>query len=408
MRFFSVVLALAVVGVLYLGIFERDRLVEFAGGTPPARDVPGEPVAEAAPASARGVAVVALRAEQSEIDSTVVLRGRTEAARQVDVLAETTGKVMSDPLRKGTFVDAGDVLCRIEPGTREVDRAEALARLEEARAGLPTAEARVAEAVARLAEAEINDRAARQLSEGGFASETRVAGTLAAVESARAAVQSARSGLQSAEAAIQSAEAAVAAAEAELDRLEIHAPFAGLLETDSAELGALLQPGGLCATIIQLDPIKLVGFVPETEVDKVSVGARAGARLATGREVVGEVTFLSRSADENTRTFRVEVTVDNADLSISDGQTVEIIIGGAGRPAHFIPQSALTLNDEGRLGVRVVRDATAAFAPVSVLRDTREGIWVAGLDGETDVIVVGQEFVTDGVPVDVTLRETVQ
>jgi len=408
MRFFSVVLALAVVGVLYLGIFERDRLVEFAGGAAPAEDVPDAPVAEAAPRNARGVAVVALRAEPSEIDSAVVLRGRTEAARQVDVRAETTGKVVSEPLPKGTFVEAGDLICRIEPGTREVSLAEALARLEEARAGLPTAEARVAEAAARLAEAEINDRAALRLSEGGFASESRVAGTRASVESARAAVQSAKSGLQSAEAAIQSAEAAVAAAETELDRLEIHAPFAGLLETDSAELGALLQPGGLCATIIQLDPIRLVGFVAETEVDKVSVGARAGARLATGREVAGEVTFLSRSADMNTRTFRVEVTVDNPDLSISDGQTVEIIIGGAGTPAHFIPQSALTLNDEGRLGVRVVRDATAAFAPVSVLRDTRVGIWVAGLEGETDVIVVGQEFVTDGVPVDVTLRETVQ
>ena len=44
------------------------------------------------------------------------------------------------------------------------------------------------------------------------------------------------------------------------------APFAGLLETDTAELGALLQTGSPCATIIQLDPIKFVGFVPEAEL----------------------------------------------------------------------------------------------------------------------------------------------
>lgn len=411
MRFFSIATAMVVVGVLYLVVFERDRLLEFAGRDDGASTGPSqtELLAEAAPpaevAEDDRVKVVALRSESGEIDRAVVLRGRTEAAREVDVRAETSGKVISEPIRKGAFVDEGDLLCRVDPGTREVSRSEMLARLEEARASLPTAEARVAEAEARLAEAEINDRAALQLSEGGFASETRVATTRAGVESARAAVQSARSGLESARAGIQSAEAAVAAAEKELERLEIHAPFEGIMETDSAELGELLQPGGLCATIIQLDPIRLVGFVPETAVDRVSTGAMAAARLASGRQVTGEVTFLSRSADPNTRTFRVEITVDNSDLAIRDGQTAEIVIGGEGTAAHFIPQSALTLNDEGRLGVRVVRDAAAQFAAVSVLRDARDGIWVSGLEEVVDVIVVGQEFVTDGVPVAVTYRE---
>jgi len=120
----------------------------------------------------------------------------------------------------------------------------------------------------------------------------------ASVEAAQAAIQSAQSG-------ILAAEAAVTRAEEELTRLQIHAPFAGLLESDSAELGSLMHPGTPCATIIQLDPIKLVGFVPEAQIDRVTVGATAGARLASGREVTGDVSFLSRSADPQTRTFRV-------------------------------------------------------------------------------------------------------
>ncbi len=43
--------------------------------------------------------------------------------------------------------------------------------------------------------------------------------------------------------------------------------------------------------MIQLNPIKLVGFVAETEVDQVSVGAMAGARLVSGREKTGRVSF---------------------------------------------------------------------------------------------------------------------
>ena len=72
---------------------------------------------------------------------------------------------------------------------------------------------------------------------------------------------------------------------------------------------------------------------------------------------------------------------------------------------RLLPQSALTLDDDGRLGVRTVSDGRAAFVPVSVVRDTTDGVWVSGLDATAEIIVVGQEYVTDGVPVAPTLRE---
>lgn len=409
MRLLSILTATLVVAALILLVFQRDALLSFAGVDPAADAEQVVATDEPTPEdSLRRVSVVAMRSTASSVDGAVILRGRTEADRQVDVRSETTGQIISEPLRKGAFVNAGELLCQIDPGTREIALSEARARLNEAKAGLPTAEARLAEATAFLAEAQINDNAASRLSQEGFASETRVAATTAAVEAARAQVQSSKSGVESAKAAIQSAEASVARAEEDLTNLELIAPFDGLLESDAAELGALLQPGSLCATIIQLDPIRLVGFVPETMVDRVKVGALAGARLASGREVVGEVIFLSRSADPNTRTFRVDVEIDNADLSIRDGQTAEIAIQSDGQTAHLLPQSALTLDDDGHLGVRTVDDGVAGFNQVSVVRDTTDGIWVTGLETEAEIIVVGQEFVTNGVPLDVTYQEAGQ
>ncbi|QDC09211.1 efflux RND transporter periplasmic adaptor subunit [Oceanicola sp. D3] len=418
MRLFSILIALCVAAVLYLVIMQRDLLLSFAGGGDDAPPVE-QTEAEAEPRSveadgtgageARVVSVLAIESEAREIDSAVVIRGRTEAARQVVVRAETSGQIISEPLRKGAFVDAGQMLCEIDPGTRETQLAQARAQLASARAGIPEAEARVAEARAALEEAEINDRAASQLSEGGYASDTRVAATRAGVSSAKAAVQAAQSGVEGAKSQVQTAEAAVAAAEKEIERLTITAPFSGLLESDSAELGMLLQAGSDCATILQLDPIKLVGFLPENEVDRVETGAQAGARLATGDEVTGKVTFLSRSADASTRTFRIEVQVPNPDLAIRDGQTVEIAVSADGAKAHLLPQSSLTLDDDGALGVRWVDDeSTARFAPVIVLRDTVDGVWVTGLPDQVKVITRGQEYVVDGVPVKVTLEELTQ
>ena len=398
MRLFSILAAIVAALVIYAFVFERAWLKDtLAPADTPVAEAPAPTPEDASPATAVGV--VAIHSRAQNIDSAVVVRGQTEAQRQVDVRAETSGRIISDPLRKGAFVEAGQLLCQLDPGTRKAALAEASARRAEAETRIPEAAARLAEAEARLAEAQINDTAASKLSESGYASDTRVASTRAALSSGKAAVQAAKSGLDAASTGIEAADAIVAAAREELTRLEINAPFKGLLESDTAELGSLMQPGELCGTIIQLDPIKLVGFVPETAIDRIVVGAKARATLISGREVGGDVTFLSRSADPETRTFRVEMTVPNPDLTLRDGQTAEIMIASDGTPAHLLPQSALTLNDDGTLGVRIVTGDAADFLPVTLMRDTVEGVWVTGLPDAVDVIVIGQEYVIAGAPV---------
>ncbi|SFI44728.1 efflux RND transporter periplasmic adaptor subunit [Jannaschia pohangensis] len=431
MRFFPVLTAVFVCVALFFVVLQRDALfnkaaeltgteVEATDDAPPAAETGPVAIATTETASAERVHVVALRSEAQDVADAVMVRGQSEAFRQVSLLPEVSGTVISTPIRKGAFVESGQVLCELNPGTSAAVLAEAQARLSEARARVPEARARVPEAQARVAEAEarleearINQNAAARLSEGGFASETRVANADASLRSAEAGVTAATTGLETVQAGIESAQAGVEAAEAgvlraqlDIEKLTIEAPFAGLLETDTAELGTFLQAGGPsgegCATVVQLDPIKLVGFLPEAQVDRVEVGAVAGARLASGQEVTGEVTFLSRAADDLTRTFRVEVTVPNADLAIRDGQTAEILIGTDPTTAHMVPASALTLDDEGRLGVRTVENGRAGFMPVTLVRDTQEGVLLSGLPDSVEIITVGQEYVTDGVPVRAT------
>lgn len=365
MRPIPLLTALIVLVTLYLLVMERPWLRSLAGAGPATAQATPEAAAAPEPDSAplAPLRVVVERIAEREIEQAVVLRGRTEAARRVEVRAETQGLVASDPRPRGSAVAEGEVLCELDPGTRA---------------------AALAEAQARLAEAEINFTAASRLSEGGFAAQTRVA---------------------AAEAAVRSAQAGVERAQAELDRLTIRAPFAGVLEADTAERGALLAAGGLCGTVIRLDPIRLVGFAAEAQIDKLTEGAVAGGRLSNGRDVLGRVTFLARVADPATRTFRVEVTVANPDLAIREGMSADILIQAAPERGHLVPASALTLDDAGRLGLRLVgAEGITEFAPVRVLRDTARGFWVQGLPPEADVIVVGQEYVTDGVRVEAVRR----
>lgn len=444
MKLFPLLTATLVCVALYFIVLDRETLVEFADRyVPEPNNAPTEISALNANDPAAGVTddglinVVVRRSAAQITENAVPLRGRTEALRLVEVSSEAQGRIISTPIRAGAFIEEGQVMCEIDPGTSQTALEEALARLGEAEARVPEAQARIPEALARVPEAramlaqaqaqltaaEIDGNAATRLAESGFGSDTRaatatagVAGAQAGVESAMAGVEAATAGVQSAEAGVQSAmagvraaQASVARAEAAIGQLTITAPFSGLLETDTAELGSLMQPGALCATIIQLDPIKLVGFVPETQVDRIRVGATAGAQLASGFRVQGEVTFLSRSADPSTRTFRVEITVPNSDLTIRDGQTADILIQTEGTPAHLLPSSALTLNDDGALGVRLVDgDGIVQFAEITLLRDTPRGTLVTGLPDQADVIIIGQEFVTAGVAVATTLEELTQ
>jgi multidrug efflux system membrane fusion protein len=411
MRIFPFLAAVAMAVILYMAIIERPALMAAFGmdSTPDVQASSDTDTAEV-PAADRRVKVVVKQLTAQSIDSAVLLRGQTAAARQVDVRAETSAVVVSAPLRKGAQIVEGQIMCSLDEGTRSAALDQAIAELAEAESRVPESEARVQEAQARLQEANINQNASSRLNADGFASTTRLASADAAVATAQAGVSAAQSGLRAARSGIQAAQADVARAQAELDRLVIKAPFSGLLESDTAELGALMQPGALCGTIIQLNPIKLVGFVPETEVNRVQVGAMAGARLAAGGgEVRGRVTFISRSADPQTRTFLTEIEVPNPDLAIRDGQTAEILIASEGAQAHLVPQSALTLNDEGTLGLRLVdTDNIVNFREVVLVRDTAEGVWVTGLPDVANVIVVGQEYVIEGVEVSPTPLEATQ
>ena len=149
--------------------------------------------------------------------------------------------------------------------------------------------------------------------------------------------------------------------------------------------------------IVSVDPILAVVEVAERNLAGVHLGDPAEVRLVTGKKATGKVRFISKSASANTRTYRVDVEVPNADGAIPDGITAEVAIPLAPVPATRVPRSALTFSSSGELGVRAVdADSKVAFVPVSVVDDQQENMWVGGIADGARVIVQGQDFVREG------------
>ena len=183
---------------------------------------------------------------------------------------------------------------------------------------------------------------------------------------------------------------------------KVIAPFDGYLETFSVKEGDYLNTGAVCATIIDSDPMRLIGEVSEKEINLVKVGAKAGAELISGKKVEGTVSFVSTSANKGTRTFRVEIDVNNSDRSIRDGVSAQIEIEGDTILAHKISPSILMLGEAGELGIRTVnKDDQVEFKKIEILEDSMEGIWITGLPKNTRIITIGQEYVFQGQTVNV-------
>lgn len=302
----------------------------------------------------------------------VPLRGRTQAKATVSAVAETAGTVDTVHVTKGERVEVGDALCTLDQGTRAAAVAQAEAGIEQANAA--------------LAQAELSASTNVDLRERGLAAANTANAAEVALAQARAGVTQAQAGLDN--------------ARAELDRTEIVAKVAGLVQDPVAVEGSMLSAGSPCATIVQLNPMVFTGMVPEAHIGLARTGLDAKITTVTGQAVEGKVSYISAVADGATRSFPAEIEFANDDFAIRDGVTATAIVNIGTAPGHLLPQSVLTLDDDGALGVRVVEDGVVAFYPVTIVSDTREGVWVSGLPAVAEVITIGQENVTSGQAVD--------
>lgn len=293
----------------------------------------------------------------------VMIRGRTENKRTVEVKTETSGRVIERPIEKGQVVQSGQMLCRISMEDRT---------------------ARLTEATEAVNQAKIEHEGAIRLAERGLVSDTVIATTKARLAAAKAQV---------------------ARSQIEIDHTAVRAPFTGLVEDTFVEVGTFVQPGSACATVIDLDPMLLVGRISEHDVHAVRLGEQAEGVMLSGERVAGKVTFVGKQSDPATRTYPVEIQIPNPSYELRSGITTEIQVPVGTHLAHRVSPSLLALDDEGRVGLRTLDpDNRVEFHRVELIADDAGAVWVSGLPEVATLITVGQELVIPGEQVKVTFE----
>lgn len=292
------------------------------------------------------------------VSDVVELYGRTEPDRITYVKAEISGKVEQVLAKRGAVVSKGQVIAKL---------------------AINDLESQLSRSKALLTQREIEFKGAKKLNAKGYQGEVQVS----------------------------SAAANLAAVKADIKRLEIaisytiiRAPFDGILNTRYVEQGDYVQSGDNVAMIADLNPLIVRAFVTEQQVEQLSVGQLAEVSLLSKTQLSGKVRYIASVADDNTNTFKIEVTIENTDNQFLAGISSEVDIILNEVQAIKMSPALLALDEMGNIGVKTVNNEKVVFTPINIVKSENDGLWLAGLGQQADVITLGQGFVRSGDIVD--------
>ncbi|MEP3562064.1 MAG: efflux RND transporter periplasmic adaptor subunit [Marinobacter sp.] len=299
------------------------------------------------------VEVEILKAEPYQ--PSIKLQGQIEPWQKVMVSARTAGTVERLQVSLGQRVKAGAPLVKLSTDGRDAVVASWQARIRKLKSDLS---------------------AARKLKARNLVAEKEIL---------------------SLESELAAARAELTAAQLTLQHLNPVAPFDGVVNRREVDPGTLVKVGTPLLELVQIDRLKATGQVSQQTVKDVQPGQAVEVILLDDTRLAGVVSFVASAADTATRSFAVEVVVENPERKRAAGGTATLNVRLPEQKAMFISPANLSLNDDGRPGVKYVdSNNQVVFETVKLLSISTDGAWVTGLPDEILLITRGAGFVVAG------------
>jgi len=329
--------------------------------------------------------VVVIQVKEEAVNPPVEYAGRVEAVQAVDLRARVEGFLEQVAFQEGAMVKAGDLLYVIEQAPY--------------RAAFDQASAGVAEAKALLKRTGQYLHRLQSVKSGGIS-----ASDLDAATSAN----------QQAEARLEEAEANLVKARLNLGYTTISAPISGRIGPTAYTKGNLVGPSSVpLARIVQMDPIRVVYAMSETDLAEVQAADRGSStqiylrekyiprlRLPNGQlySHEGRIDFIDNQMDPGTGTIAVRAVFDNAEDRLLPGQYVTVLVSlKEAKERPLIPQSAVLEDRDGRYVLVVDKDNTVQIKRIRTGAAYQDR-WVveSGLSAGETIVVQGVQKAVPG------------
>ena len=295
--------------------------------------------------------------QRSEFSKIIKLRGFSEASRIVILKSQVDGRISTKQFKKGNFYKAGTQLLLIDPEDK-------IAKVKEMEALLNQ----------RKKEYEVSE----SLFKKGFRSEVKLSQSRTNFENALALFEK---------------------SQVALNNTKVTMPFDSAIEESYVELGDYLKKGDSIAKVVDLSPLFIETSANEKQIKDILVNQKAKVNIV-GKEITGLVNYISKTSDPNTRNFKIQVKIENDDYKILSGLSSEIEIQGPKQNAYLVPSSLVTLNNIGKIGIKIIENQIVKFIPIEILSDTGNGYCIdskeLSANNYISIITQGQDFTIDG------------
>lgn len=382
--------------------------------------------------------VLAQPASQTEA---LTLPGNIDAILYTTIYARIDGYLKQRCVDIGDQVKQGQVLAEIDTPTTVEKLAQAVAALDEAKAGLLSAKAQYKEALAKeeAAKAQVEKEHAnvdyaevtanrwQDLCTRGAVSvqskdeKVRLLNAQdAQLQSVEANLRVAQANVKAAAAQVDVARASVVAKDADVKRLraelsfaKVIAPFDGVITERKVDPGALITQGSQTSNLelyqmAKIDRLRIYVSVPQRVARYLKEGMNADVMVQEfpDRHFVGKVTNVSGALDPKTRTRQTEIQIDNPDRALLPGMYAEVRLSAL-REAPWIrvPGTTIVTRNDGNYVV-VADNGKARYQKIVLGRDFGNQVEIrTGLSGNEQVIISPSDDLKDGEPIKAELQE---
>jgi multidrug efflux system membrane fusion protein len=339
-------------------------------------------------------------------------RGVTRTGFEIDVISRRQAFVLAQVAVEGDWVESGATLIELDKGTLDADldaaRADRKAGLaaykdikRRFRIGGPW-EAQIAAATADLEAVRSKYESTKKLVDRGVKKPLAKLQQIAFLKAAEMRLielenQSEELSLSVSYAQIKAIDARISKLLEQLKFTKVTASQSGWLEKFHVEIGQTISENAPVARILGLKSLIIDAPIPQTQINKIKIGDIVDLEIDGAGKRQGLVSKIATSANQATRTFSVEVLLDNTDMTLRAGMSAGVRVTIDEVPAFKISPAHLNVDEDGLLSVKTVTpDGIVYVMPVMIAQTVGNAAYVSGLEDGTVILGMGQAFVSAG------------
>ncbi|MBP7652852.1 efflux RND transporter periplasmic adaptor subunit [Candidatus Dependentiae bacterium] len=303
----------------------------------------------------KAVPVTAVKIDVKDIEQKLVVTGEQEPLNRAEISSKLTGTIKNISGAIGKFVSKNDVLVNLDD--------------DEYREYLKSAELSYSIVKAAVEKQKIETENLKNQFIRTKELFNHKLTSMESLESAETKYKSASASLEYNNAQLDQEKNKIDQAKLKLSYTVISAPFDGFIESIKSEVGTIVSPGKTILTFVDISRIKIAVNIMEKYYNEIKTGQTVSISVSSiNQNYNGKITNISPTVDPSSKTFRVEITVDNYGFKLRPGMSASVTISLKSFKNAYYTHSAAVYKLENKQGMYIINDDNIAeFVEIEII-----------------------------------------